>query len=100
VLSKADVPDPPGDGLERLDRSTLFWTESGSSNEFGLCFLGLLASRSSASSPRSRRRSRRALQARAAMRGSGVRGGHRLYITASLLQLTSSYLKLVGFTMS
>jgi hypothetical protein len=40
---KADVPDPPGDGIERLDGSTLFWTESGSGNEFALCLLDEVA---------------------------------------------------------
>ncbi|XP_051180230.1 uncharacterized protein [Lolium perenne] len=32
-------PILPGDAFERLDGSTLSWTESGSGNEFALCFL-------------------------------------------------------------
>ncbi|CAM0874413.1 unnamed protein product [Alopecurus aequalis] len=32
-------PILPGDAFERLDGSTLSWTESGSGDEFALCFL-------------------------------------------------------------
>lgn len=70
---KADVPYPPGGGIERLDGSTLLWTESGSGNEFALCFLDDVTI-----SPVTAALST-LLQARAASRSSGVRGGRRLY---------------------